>query len=66
MEIVNVINSKNETNKILQDAIEQNYESVFIVGLKNKKLITSNSGFNNLESRIGALEMIKYDLLKPQ
>lgn len=36
MKIVNAITKKNEINEVIQEALEQNFDSVFIDGQKNE------------------------------
>lgn len=54
---------KNEVDAVFESAIEENYEEVFIIGMKDKNLHFTNSGYQDIEKKIGLLEMLKHHLL---
>lgn len=60
---VSLANARNTTNEVLQKAMNESFDEVFFVGVKNGILSAGWSGYNNIEQKIGALEILKHDML---
>lgn len=61
--ITSLANERNDTNIVLRNALSENYDEVFIIGVKDGRIVTTTSGYNDFERKIGALEMLKMQLL---
>lgn len=53
----------NQVNERLQDAMEYEFDEVFIIGIKEGRLKVSYSGYKDIERRLGALELLKHDMI---
>jgi hypothetical protein len=54
---------KNLVNERLQAAIDYGFEEVFIIGVKDGRLKLSYSGYKDIERKLGALELLKQDMI---
>jgi phosphoheptose isomerase len=66
MEIVKAVptlGERHEVKRALETALEQNLDSIMIVGVKDGKLTTVWSGYDTLEHKIGCLELLKVNLI---
>lgn len=54
---------QNEVRQRLQNALEQEYDEVFIIGTKDGLLHTTHSGYKDIERKLGALELLKHNLI---
>lgn len=54
---------KNAVRQKLQAAMDLGLDEVFIIGVKDNNIRTIWSGYSGIERRIGALEILKTDLL---
>ena len=55
---------RNLVKDTLAKAAEHDFDSVFIVGYKNRTVCTMHSGFSEIVEKIGALELLKSDIIK--
>lgn len=55
---------KNEVKEKLQAAIAQEYDEVFIIGTKDGMLHTTYSGYKDIERKLGALELLKFNMIE--
>ena len=55
---------QNEVRQRLQEALEQEYDEVFIIGTKDGRLHTTYSGYKDIERKLGALELLKFNLIE--
>lgn len=60
---VSLANARNTTNDVLQRAMNEMYDEVFFIGIKNGGLSCGWSGFDKAQEKIGAIEMLKHDIL---
>jgi len=56
-------NKKNEVTQILKDALKAEYDEVFIIGFSDGMLHTTHSGYKDIERKLGALELLKYNMI---
>jgi cobalamin biosynthesis protein CbiD len=54
----------NKVNETLDSAREEDFDSVFIVGSKGKDLKITQSGYTDLERKIGAMVLILNNLIQ--
>jgi hypothetical protein len=54
---------KNLVNDRLQAAIDYGFDEVFIIGVKDGTLKLSYSGYKDIERKLGALEILKQDMI---
>lgn len=54
---------KNLVKERLQSAIEFEFDEVFIIGVKDGLLKLSYSGYKDIERKLGALELLKQDII---
>lgn len=54
---------KNLVNERLQSAIDYGFDEVFIIGVKDGTLKLSYSGYKDIERKLGALEILKQDMI---
>ena len=50
-----------EAKALLHKAVEKEFETVFIVGIKDKKMCINYSRSLNVVEKIGMLEILKHD-----
>jgi hypothetical protein len=58
--------SKGDQNAVKQrllNAIEREYDEVFIIGTKDGALHTTWSGYSAIEHKLGLLELLKYEII---
>jgi UDP-N-acetyl-D-mannosaminuronic acid transferase (WecB/TagA/CpsF family) len=55
---------KNEVSKKLQEAIDAEYDEVFIIGSKDGYLRTTYSGYKDIERKLGAIELLKFNMIE--
>lgn len=55
---------QHEVKKKLQEALDQEFESVFIIGYKDGLMCTSYSGYKSIEEKLGLLELLKHNLIE--
>lgn len=55
---------QNEVRERLQEAIDTDFDEVFIVGLKDGNLRTTYSGYKDIEQKLGVLELLKHNMIK--
>lgn len=64
MEIVSTCEKlKDDARRLLEEAISKDFESVFVIGMKDGRVFISSSEIRNLTLIIGALEEAKYHVL---
>lgn len=54
---------KNGVSKILTEAIETDFEEVFIIGVKDGNMQTRISGYKGLDQKLGLLELLKHNMI---
>lgn len=54
---------QHEVRQPLEEAIAMELESVFIVGYKDGLLRTTYSGYKNIEEKLGAIELLKHNII---
>lgn len=54
----------NEVQERLQEALAREYDEVFIIGVKNGLLCTTFSGYKNIEQKLGAIELLKHNMIQ--
>lgn len=57
------IGERHEVKRALEAALEQNLDSVMIVGVKDGNISTVYSGYDTLEHKLGCLELLKVNLI---
>lgn len=55
---------QNEVRQRLQNAIDREYDEVFIIGSSDGQLHTTWSGYKSIEHKLGLLELLKFELLE--
>jgi len=55
---------RNEVRKVLEEAIEEKFEQVYVIGFKNKKAHLNSSKIDSNMEAIGALEMCKMQIFE--
>lgn len=61
--VTNLSNERNDTNTVLEYAMTCAYDEVFVIGVVNGQLHTTNSGYMEFERKVGMLEMLKMQML---
>lgn len=65
MKIVTPISfDRNKVKEVLMEAIGENFESVYIIGFKNKQAHLKGSKLDSNMEMIGALEMCKMQIFE--
>lgn len=54
---------KNGVNKLLTEALETDFEEVFLVGVKDGNMQTRISGYKGLDQKLGLLELLKHNMI---
>ena len=57
-------NQINRINELIDEIKSQELDELFLIGVKDNKLYISYSGFESIEQKIGAIEMLKFELLR--
>jgi|DEB3_MinimDraft_2_1074329.scaffolds.fasta_scaffold20763_2 hypothetical protein len=55
---------RNEVRKVLEEAIEEKFEQVYLIGFKNKQAHLKSSKIDSNMEAIGALEMCKMQIFE--
>ena len=55
---------QNEVQERLQEALDREYDEVFIIGMKDGMLCTTHSGYKSIEQKLGLLEILKHNLIQ--
>lgn len=55
---------KNDVNGVIDSAYQEGYEEIFIIGVKDRRIHFTNSGYAEIERKIGLLEMLKAQMLE--
>ena len=55
---------QNEVQERLKDALDREYDEVFIIGMKDGMLCTTHSGYKSIEQKLGLLELLKHNLIQ--
>ena len=55
---------ENEVQQRLQDALDREYDEVFIIGMNDGMLCTTHSGYKSIEQKLGLLELLKFNLIQ--
>lgn len=55
---------QNEVRERLLDALKAEYDEVFIIGTKDGSLHTTHSGYKDIERKLGALELLKFNMIE--
>lgn len=54
---------QNEVRERLLDAVKAEYDEVFIIGYKDGILHTTHSGYKDIERKLGAIELLKHNMI---
>lgn len=54
---------QHEVKEKLQEAIDMEYDEVFIIGNKDGRLCTTFSGYKSIEQKLGLLELLKHNMI---
>lgn len=57
------LGERHEVKKALERALELDFDSVMIVGVKDGRMTTAWSGYDTIEHKIGCLELLKVNLI---
>ena len=55
---------QNEVQERLKDALDCEYDEIFIIGMKDGMLCTTHSGYKSIEQKLGLLELLKFNLIQ--
>ena len=55
---------QNQVKERLQEALDREYDEIFIIGMKDGMLCTTHSGYKSIEQKLGLLELLKFNLIQ--
>jgi phosphoheptose isomerase len=57
------LGERHEVKQALEKALEKEFDSVMLIGIKDGKMTTVWSGYDSIEHKIGCLELLKVNLI---
>lgn len=63
MKLISTPGERNGVPELLNDALNSQYDSVFLIGVKGGRIEVTHSGYQDIERKLGAIEMIKHDMI---